>query len=107
MKTAKQYVIDILRVNPQARNDDRELFLAYFREHNLQLTQEQEAKFRTLPYDLETLRRSRQVVQNDENQLQATSGIKKKRLQKEGRIREARMTKQWIFHPETQSYSQV
>lgn len=105
--TSKQTVINILSTNPKARNDDRELYLTYFAMNGLNLTPEQQQAFRNLPFDMETIRRTRQVVQNDEKQLQANPFVQQARLKKEVKIREQRMKREWIFNPETQSYREV
>lgn len=105
--TAKQTVINILSRNPQARNDDRELFLTYFEMNGLSLSPTQQQAFRNLPFDMETIRRTRQVVQNDEKQLLANPFVQKARLKKEVRIREQRIKREWIFNAETQIYREV
>ncbi len=107
MKTAKQTVIEILKISHEARNSDMQMMLIYMILNGIFFTQEQKEIFRNLPFDFETLRRTRQVLQNDEKQLQATSGVKLKRMKKEARIREARAKHEWIFDPNSQSYKEI
>lgn len=104
MNTAKQLVIEILQENPRARNSDKEMYITYFRKIGIDLTKEQTQIFCEMPFDLETLRRTRQVIQNDEKRLEASEVIKKARRIKEADIREKRLKRQWIFNPDTQTY---
>lgn len=105
--TSKDIVIRLLKRNTGARNSDMQLFLDYMQEMGMKLSPTQQWVFLHLPFDMETITRTRRVIQNDEKQLEATATVKKARLKKEIDIREKRLTRQWIFNPDSGKYREV
>jgi len=63
---SKNIVEKILEEYPNTRNSDKALYLKAFEQFGLILTDEQKKKFLTMPVNFESIRRSRQKIQNEE-----------------------------------------
>lgn len=63
---SKSIVEKILEKYPNTRNSDKALYLKVFEQWDLVLTDEQKKKFLTMPINFESIRRSRQKIQNEE-----------------------------------------
>lgn len=61
MRVSEQ-VENLLKYLPKCRSSDKELFIAYMQRFGMELTKDQEDKFRKMP-SMETIRRSRQLIQ--------------------------------------------
>jgi len=80
-KQIKNKVREILEVYPETRDSDKLLYLKYFDQIGLHLTDSQKELILTIPA-FETLRRYRQKFQ-ELGQYKATEGIRHKRKQAE------------------------
>lgn len=78
--TIKQRVENILRASRMARNSDTELQIIYMQKSGMNLSQEQQQKFRELP-SMETIRRIRQKLQ-EEGKYPADAEVEEARYQK-------------------------
>ncbi|MFW6197072.1 MAG: hypothetical protein ACOC5D_07050 [Thermoplasmatota archaeon] len=84
---AKDTVEQILKDHPEARDSDKKLFYWYFKECLGWGLQEYHLKqLLESAYSLETLRRARQLIQNEEGKLQAKEEVQKHRQAREEMI---------------------
>lgn len=67
-----------LKFYPSTRNSDAELVIKVWQAYGLYLTAEQQMKLMEVPM-FESIRRTRQKIQNEENKYQADEPIKEKR----------------------------
>lgn len=84
---AKDTVEQILRDHPEARDSDKKLFYWYFKEClGWGLQEYHLQQLLNSAYSLETLRRTRQIIQNEEEKLQPKYEVKKARKEREEKI---------------------
>lgn len=79
--TVKQRIKAILTVSHAARNSDKSLWLIYAQKSGMKLTEAQIEVFRDMP-SMETLRRTRQVIQNTEGSLRPDQEVSDARFNK-------------------------
>lgn len=79
--TVKQRIKAILQASHKARNSDLELWLIYAAKSGLELSERQIEVIRSMP-SMETLRRTRQVIQNTEGSLRPDQSVLKQRHEK-------------------------
>lgn len=65
----------VLRDHPETRSSDKELYIRMFEYYGLFLNDRQKAKFRELPFVLESIRRTRQKFQ-EAGKYEATEKVK-------------------------------
>jgi len=79
--TIKQRIKRILQDSREARNSDTELWLIYAQQEDLRLTERQKDIIRDMP-SMETLRRTRQIIQNTEGSMRPDPTVDRARYSK-------------------------
>lgn len=94
--TVKERIRAILSASRAARNSDLELWIIYANKSGMELTERQIKVLRDMP-SMETLRRTRQVIQNTEGTLRPDPEIDKARFAK---YKEMKQVGAWSGDPE-------
>jgi len=89
LRISKKIVEEILRDYPETRSSDKKLFLKVLERFGLTLTDEQKRKFLQIPISYESVRRSRQKIQNDEGKYRPSEQVIKAREQERKAVSEA------------------
>ena len=83
----RDIVNKILKNNLETRNSDRLPYLKVFEKFNLILTDEQKRIFLKMPVNFESIRRSRQKIQNEEGRFLPIKEVKEARTAEQEKMR--------------------